>query len=145
MMVIYTNNVNGLGVNWFATVDECLKHAMNSKALNYKYYLISEQLPMYFYHAFYWNDSLKTADINISIAKEIKKDEYRGIRDSILNKLDVLFMKSIETDNLEQKSKIVIAKNKLRNVTSEELPNDWRVLLTYYPSCFKEALDLIQN
>jgi len=106
----------------------------------YKYRLVSQQLPMHFYFAFYWNDDKKDVDINIDIAKEIKKDEYREIRNSMLQKLDLLFMKSLEDDDSNKKSKVIELKNKLRDVTKENLPDSWEQLLVYYPAIFSEVL-----
>lgn len=143
MYVLYSNIANNLSINYFNTINECLNFVQTKPVKAYKYKPISEQLPMQFYFAFYWNDSIKDVDIDINIAKEIKKDEYRQLRDPLLQKLDVSFMKALEDDDFDKKQKIILAKNLLRNVTDQDLPNNWKDLLYYYPAIFFEVNTLI--
>jgi hypothetical protein len=100
---------------------------------------------MQFYFAFYWNEFTNSADINIEIAKEIKKDEYRGIRYSLLQSLDILFLKYLELDDELNKKNIITLKQKLRDVTALELPNNYKDLLFFYPNIFKEVSDLLNK
>ena len=145
MYVLYTNTDIGLAIHYFKNINECLDFVNKDHVKAYKYKLISEQLPMQFYFAFYWNEIKKDADIDINIAKEIKKDEFRGLRYCLMQKLDILFMKSLEQNDNELRSAIVNAKQKLRDVTSQEMPNTWQELLYFYPNTFLEVQQLIQN
>jgi hypothetical protein len=145
MYILYINTDFGLSIHHFNNVNECLNFVNKSHIKAYKYKPISEQLPMQFYFAFYWNESKKDADVDINIAKEIKKDEFRGIRHSIMEKLDILFMKSLEQGDDELKAKIVNAKQKMRDITSEEMPNTWQELLYFYPQTFTDVINLIQD
>lgn len=145
MYVLYVNTEVGLSIHYFNNVSECLNFVNKSHVKGYKYKPVSEQLPFQFYFAFYWNESIKDVDININIAKEIKKDEFRGIRYSIMQQLDVLFMRSLEQNNDELKTKVISMKQRLRDITSEEMPDNWQQLLSFYPQTFTDAINLIQN
>lgn len=53
--------------------------------------------------------------INLSKAKEIKKDALRADRDPLLKTLDIQFMKAIELG--QDTSEIVAEKQRLRDIT----------------------------
>jgi len=145
MYVLYTKINNNLSIHYFNTVNQCLDFVSKNSVSAYKYKVISEQLPMDFYFAFFWNDQVKDADINIDVAKEIKRDQYRQLRDPLLQQLDLLFIKCLENDDVEKKSRVVFMKNKLRDITMHDLPNCWQELLHFYPNCLIEANSLINE
>lgn len=143
MYVLYSNTSFGISLNFFKTPQECLVYVQRTGSKDYKYMPIDEQLPIKFFHAFYWNDEIKGPDIDINKAKEIKKNDYRSLREEMFKKLDILFMKSIELDDAELKQQVVSAKQNLRNITEEDVPNDWRTLLEYVPQTFQNVHELI--
>lgn len=143
MYILYSNTSFGISLNFFKTPQECLVYVQTTGAKDYKYMPLGEQLPMKFFYAFFWNNEIKGPDIDIDKAKEIKKDEFRSLREEMFKKLDILFMKSIEFDNIELKQQVISAKESLRNITEEEMPNDWKLLVNYFPQTFQNVHELI--
>jgi hypothetical protein len=62
------------------------------------------------------------------------------MRTSLLQALDVLFMRSLELSDQNKTQEIVQLKQKLRDITSSELPNNQEELLTFYPNCIMEVI-----
>lgn len=145
MYTLYTNTIHGLGIDYFKTNDECLKFINKIKPKGYKIVPTENQLPMQFYPAFYWNEEKNSPDINIFIAIELKKEELRIIREPLLQKLDILFIKALEQDNQDYKNKIINYKNMLRNITNGFFPSDINILLYFYPSVLNEIALFVQN
>jgi hypothetical protein len=54
---------------------------------------------------------------------ELKKKEWRYIRKSKLEMLDIEFMKSIETNDVEKQEEIKLKKQQLRDVTNTDVTN----------------------
>jgi hypothetical protein len=77
--------------------------------------------------------------INIEKAKEIHKDYLRSVRFEELNKLDVEFMKAMESGNSEKIAEIATKKQELRDITTaseienaqtvEDLKSHWPEVL----------------
>ena len=76
--------------------------------------------------------------INLDKAKEIQKNRWRDARKSILEKLDVEFMRAVENGDTTKQQQIVAKKQTLRDVTTtdlstittpEELKNVWPDIL----------------
>jgi hypothetical protein len=63
------------------------------------------------------------AEVNIDKAKGIHLDKFRAARTPILQKLDVQYMRALETEDSVKASQIAIAKQELRDVTKTELPD----------------------
>jgi len=55
--------------------------------------------------------------INISKAKEVKKEHLREERKALLAKLDVDFMKALELGDAQKQQEIVQEKQRLRDIT----------------------------
>ena len=55
--------------------------------------------------------------------QEFKKSEWRRLRKVKLEKLDIEFMKSIETNNLVKQDEIKLKKQALRDVTDTDVSN----------------------
>jgi hypothetical protein len=140
MYTLYIFNESGLSIQWLKTEKECLNFVQKNAPFihKYKYIPTDKQISQSFFPALYWNFSKDDIDINIDIAKTIKLDQLRLIRDSLFPKLDQLFMRAIEEQNSEKRKKIVDLKQKLRDVTKNELPSDLQYLQYYYPSVFTE-------
>jgi hypothetical protein len=145
MYVLYTNTSHGLGINYFNTNSECLEFAKKINSKSYKILPVKDQLPMQFYPAFYWNEQTNSPDINIYTAIELKKEELRTIRESLLQKLDIAFMKALEMNDEEKKSKIIFYKNELRDITTKFFPSDINILLYFYPVILNEIFSFVQN
>ena len=58
--------------------------------------------------------------INLDKAKEIKKDMVRAERAPLLEKLDVQFMRAVESGNTELQTAIAEQKQTLRDITTHE-------------------------
>jgi cell division FtsZ-interacting protein ZapD len=58
-------------------------------------------------------------NINMSIAKEIKKQEIRYERHKKMQKLDIEFMQALEQNNEALKEEIMNKKQRLRDATDE--------------------------
>lgn len=76
--------------------------------------------------------------INFDKAKEIQKNRWRDARKSILEKLDVEFMRAVESGDTVKQQQISTKKQALRDVTNtdlstittpEELKNVWPDIL----------------
>ena len=76
--------------------------------------------------------------INLDKAKEIQKNRWRDVRKSILEKLDVEFMRAVESGDTVKQQQISTKKQALRDVTNtdlstittpEELKNVWPEIL----------------
>jgi hypothetical protein len=145
MYTLYTNTIHGLGIDHFNTNDECLKFIEKIKPKAYKIVPVENQLPMQFYPAFYWNEEKNSPDINLYVAIELKKEELRILREPLLQKLDILFIKALEQDNQDYKNKIVNYKNALRNITNGFFPSDVGILLYFYPTILNEINLFVQN
>lgn len=57
--------------------------------------------------------------INMELAKQIWRDKIRADRLSLLEKLDILFLRAIETNNINEQTNISILKQKLRDAPSD--------------------------
>lgn len=145
MFTLYCNTIYGLTINFFNTQEQCEDFVKKTNPLAYKITKTENQLPMHFFPAFYWNEEKKGPDIDILSAIELKKEELRSIRKPLLEKLDILFVKSLEFDDEEKKAKIVQYKNNLRNITLGFFPSDPYLLIYFYPSILNEIALFIQD
>lgn len=145
MFTLYCNTIYGLTINFFETSEQCKDFAKKTNPLAYKIIETENQLPMHFFPVFYWNQEKQGPDIDILSAIELKKEELRSIRKPLLEKLDVLFVKSLEFDDKEKKSKIVKYKNDLRNITLGFFPSDPYLLIYFYPTILNEIALFIQD
>ena len=145
MYILYLNIKNCIVIRILSSIPDCVNCVQELGAKSYKYLPIAQQLPMKFFHAFYWDEVQGGPSIDIEKAKEIKKNEFRYLRNPLLEKLDILFMKSIEVDDLELKQQVVAAKESLRNITLQEMPDDYNILLNYIPQVFLDVSELIVN
>lgn len=66
----------------------------------------------------------KEAVMNYERAKDIQKNKWRQLRKPILEKLDVEFMKALETGNTQKVQEIGSQKQELRDVTKTPLINN---------------------
>jgi len=73
------------------------------------------------------------AKVNIDKAKAIHLDKFRAARSPKLQKLDIDFMKAVETNDEEKKAEIIAAKQALRDVTLTPLPDDLAGIKATWP------------
>jgi hypothetical protein len=73
------------------------------------------------------------AKVNIEKAKAIHLDKFRAARAPKLAKLDIDFMKAVETNNEVKKVEIIAAKQELRDVTLTPLPDDLDGIKSTWP------------
>ena len=145
MFTLYCDTIYGLTINFFDTQEECEDFTKKTNPLAYKIIETENQLPMHFLPVFYWNKEKQGPDIDILLAIELKKEELRSIRKPLLEKLDVLFVKALESGNEEERIKIVKYKNNLRNITLGFFPSDPYLLIYFYPNILNEIALFIQN
>ena len=73
------------------------------------------------------------AVVNISNAQLIHLDKFRKSREPILQKLDIAYMKALETEDTVAAAEIAVKKQELRDVTKVELPNDLAGIKATFP------------
>lgn len=121
-------------------VDDILTHEYCKKYLNneshYKVILNHNELPdIYFQEA--WKFDNFEISIDIDKAKQIQFEKFRKARDPILKKLDIEFMKAVESGDKKIQKSIASKKQELRDITSinlsnnlDEIKNTWPDVLT---------------
>jgi hypothetical protein len=140
MNILYTNINNKINQYFFETEKQCYDKVNELKCRWYKIYKQKNAISNYFEASFEWDYEKNDLKINIEKAKEIKRNEYRLLRPALFEKLDVEFMKALETNNQSKLQEIVQLKEKLRNMTAVELPNNKEELFIFYPDCIREVL-----
>ena len=73
------------------------------------------------------------AKVNIEKTKAIHLDKFRSTRTPLIEKLDVDFMRAVETGNVTLQQEIAAKKQALRDVTKTELPNDLEEIKATWP------------
>lgn len=76
--------------------------------------------------------------IDINAAKEIWKDKFRQARKPILEKLDVDYMRALETKNLQAQQDIITKKQNLRQVTDIRLPDTIEGIKNTWPNILNQ-------
>ena len=85
------------------------------------------------YYNAYEFDAETGAKVNIEKAKAIHLDKFRAARSPKLQKLDIDFMKAVESNDEVKKGEIVVAKQALRDVTLTPLPDDLAGIKATWP------------
>ena len=142
MYTLFTLKNNQICVSSFATEAECYSFISDEKIVRYKIYPPSQKKSVTFLSAMEWSDTQNDFVVNISIAKEIRKNHFREIRSILFEKLDKAFMKALEIEDLEKKAYIINLKNEFRKITDIQLPDTEEELLNFIPPIFKEVYDL---
>lgn len=79
--------------------------------------------------------------IDYDKAKEMHRMRFRESRKPILEKLDIEFMKALETGDTVKVSEIATKKQLLRDITNTELPNSLDLLLNTWPEILNENVN----
>ena len=82
-------------------------------------------------------DAETGAKINIVKAKDIHLDKFRNARKSLLEKLDLEYMRADEQGDLELKKEIASKKQVLRDITKTELPDTLEGIKNTWPEILK--------
>jgi len=92
------------------------------------------------YFEAYEFDLIEGAKINITKAKEIHYNKFRFSRSSLLEKLDISFMRAVETGDINLQKEIASQKQALRDVTSIDLPDTLEEIKEVWPEILKPRL-----
>lgn len=125
MKSIYYKQENGsLGITAFMNEEVAEKTIESFKENNIPFGEITEstQIDDFFFDAYTVSDNAEV-EVNFTKAKEIQKNKWRYLRISILEKLDVEFMRAIEVGDTSKQDLIKAQKQALRDVTSIGLPD----------------------
>ena len=125
MKSIYYKQENGsLAITAFLNEEVAEKTIESFKENNIPFGEITEltQIDDFFFDAYTVSDNAEIV-VNFTKAKEIQKNKWRYLRISILEKLDVEFMRAIEAGDTSKQDLIKSQKQALRDVTSIELPD----------------------
>jgi hypothetical protein len=140
MNILYVNENNKIHQYFFESEQQCYDKVNELKCRWYKIYREENTISNYFESSFEWDYEKNDLKVNIEKVKEIKRNEYRLLRPALFEKLDIKFMKALETNDQSKLQEITILKEKLRNITEIELPNVKEELFTFYPECIQETL-----
>jgi hypothetical protein len=140
--IIYKFGINGVAVvypspTWKSSLEEL---ATKDVPTNTPYKIVDSQaLPQdyNFRTAWIWND---TTGIEICIvkAKDIWLEHYRRARTPLIEKLDIDFMRAVESSNTTLQKEIAAKKQALRDVTKTELPNTLDGIKATWPEILGE-------
>ena len=73
------------------------------------------------------------AKVNIEKAKSIHLDKFRAARTPLIEKLDIDFMRAVESNNTDLQKEIAAKKQALRDVTKTELPDTLEGIKNTWP------------
>jgi hypothetical protein len=90
-----------------------------------------------FYNAWVMKGNVIVVDLEK--AKDIKRNQFRQARKPLLEKLDVEYMRAVETSNAAKKKAIATKKQELRDVTNVDMPNDVDELAKFWPDVLNGA------
>jgi len=123
MKSIYYKQENGnLGITAFLNEEVAEETIKLFKENNIPFGEITESTKIddFFFDAYTVSNNSEI-EVNFTKAKEIQKNKWRYLRTEILNKLDIEFMRAIETGDTSKQDLIKSQKQTLRDVTSIEL------------------------
>lgn len=75
--------------------------------------------------------------IDYETAKELQRNKWRQARKSILEKLDVEFMRALENGDVLSQKEIVAKKQELRDITKTPMVDDLNSILLTWPNILK--------
>ena len=133
--IIYKMENNGVAVlcptnSWTGTLEELAAKDIPADA-DWKIVNLSEvPTDRTFRSAWEYNNGLT---VNVDKAKEIQKDKWRAARKPVLEKLDIDFMKAVETMDTNTIQTIAQQKQALRDVTNTSLPDDLEGIKNTWP------------
>jgi hypothetical protein len=96
------------------------------------------QYDNYFFPSAYEFDKEVGVKLNIDKAKEVQKNKWREARKKRFEKLDLDFMLSLETENIEMQKSIKQKKQDLRDITKTFLTDDLEEIKATWPNILLE-------
>lgn len=135
MKSIYYKQENGsLGITAFLNEEAAEKTIELLKKNNIPFGELNESTKIddFFFDAYTISDNAEI-EVNFQKAKEIQKNKWRYLRTSILEKLDVEFIRAIEVGDASKQDLIKSQKQALRDVTSIELPDSLEEIKNMIP------------
>lgn len=89
----------------------------------------------YFRNAWVWrNDGI---EVDLELAKEIKREEFRKLREPLFAPLDLEFMRAVEAKDSKKQDEVAAKKQALRDVTLVDMPEDFKKLKHFLPKILK--------
>lgn len=82
-------------------------------------------------------DQVSGFKINIEKAKKIQRNMFRERRAPLLAKLDVEFMRALETGNTQKQQEVTAKKQALRDITDAPLPDNFENIRTTWPDILR--------
>jgi hypothetical protein len=124
-IILWSNNGNvgelAPSPEWKGTLSELAAHALEpgTEWITADTSALPDE---YFRNA--WRYQNGAAVIDIESAQEIQRDKWRLARAPLLAKLDIDFMRAVETHDTDEQDRIAGEKQALRDVTETVLPSD---------------------
>lgn len=118
------------------TVEECLE-LLTSDGLEYVIIDNVEYDSEFFPNAYEFDKEVGVK-LNIEKAKEVQRNKWREARKKRFEKLDLDFMLSLETENIEMQKTIKQKKQELRDVTKTILSDDLEEIKVTWPNILLE-------
>lgn len=84
-----------------------------------------------------WIYNNKKIEIDLHKSKEIWKNKFRVARTPILEKLDVEYIRALESGDIQKQQEITSKKQALRDITNIELPDDLEGIKNTWPDILK--------
>lgn len=140
--IVYPDLNNQISVMYQVDFSKTIEE-MAEQILGDKEYAIFENLYLdpYFFTCYEYFKNPENGEVEIKInfekAKEIQRKYWRELRKPILEKLDVDFMKALETGNTEQIKNISEKKQILRDITKTPLVNNLEDIKITIPNILK--------
>lgn len=130
-LIIYPLENNKLGIiepNPGLTLEQAISNMPNNMPTGI---VDSEEIDYYFAEAYEFQNG--KVNINIEKAKEIHINKFRIARAPLLLKLDIEFMKAVETGSKALQKQIASKKQELRDITTVDLPNNLNEIKAVWP------------
>lgn len=123
-------------VQWLPTEEDCLNFVQTAKVWRYKCLPIERQRPLTFSAAFEWCEEKGDLITNMTIAKEMFRNELRLVRDSLWEKINAATLSALADQNTEKLALVNALKTELKDVTKLPLPDTEEELVKFNPDIF---------
>lgn len=90
----------------------------------------------YFRDAWIWQEDKIVVDLEI--AKDIKRQDLKKLREPLFSSLDFQYMLALETKNEIKQEEIIAKKQQLRDIPNIALPDDLQALRDFLPDFLKQ-------
>ncbi len=141
MYIIFPNKSNEAVLYFINEIEQTKQTAYNHIAKDTPYVFLTDinHIDIYMLNSGAYNfNSQLGVEINIGKVKEIWLTHYRTARTPLLAKLDIDFMKAIESGNTVLQAEIAAKKQALRDVTLTQLPDTLEEIKSTWPEILKQ-------